>query len=229
VILEVRAPLVDLLTPLDGVDQCVARGSDLPAFDFHCPLMSLPLAFATTVDTIPARERYLEADPVRVAAWRTRLGPAAKPRVGLAWRGNPAHPRDWDRSIAFAEIATLLRPDIEWFSLHHDLRGADAEALAGRDDIRHFGAEMTFPETAALAEVLDLVISVDTAMGHLAGALGRPVWIMLPQRPDWRWMTDRQDSPWYPSARLFRQDAPGDWAGVLARVAEALRAEFPPA
>ncbi len=227
VILEVREPLVDLLTALEGVDLLLARGAALPEFDFHCPLMSLPLAFATTVETIPAPVRYLQADPARATAWRARLGPAAKPRVGLAWSGNPNHPRDRERSIAFADIATLLSPDIEWFSLHRDLPEMDAQGLHTRTDIRHFGAEMTFAETAALAEAMDLIISVDTAIAHLAGALGRPVWILLPHRPDWRWMTERAGSPWYPSARLFRQDAPGDWAGVLARAARALQAEFP--
>ena len=175
VILEVREPLIDLLAALEGVDALVVRGADLPAFDFHCPLMSLPLAFATRVETIPAPERYLTADAARIEAWRARLGPAAKPRVGLAWSGNPRHPRDWDRSIPFAALAPLLTPGIEWFSLHRELRAADAQALAARTDIRHFGAEMTFPETAALAELMDVVVSVDTAIAHLAGALGRPV------------------------------------------------------
>lgn len=222
VIMEVHKPLLGLLKNLDGVSQLLANGSALPAFDYHCPLMSLPLAFKTDLTTIPAHKSYIASNPNKVAAWRNRLGAKTKPRVGLAWSGNPDNMRDRHRSIELAVMRSLLCTEIEWFSLHREVRDSDAELLSSNTDIRHFGGQMDFDETAAVIELMDLVVSVDTSIAHLAGAMGKPVWILLPFRPDWRWLLDRDDSPWYPSARLFRQDKIGDWATVMQNVQLAL-------
>ncbi|MGE0372020.1 MAG: tetratricopeptide repeat protein [Gammaproteobacteria bacterium] len=224
VILEVQAPLVSLLARLPGVAQVIAAGDPPPAADFHCPLMSLPLAFRTDHRTIPAAIPYLRSDPARTAAWRSRLDRSGTVRTGLAWSGRPAFRNDYNRSIRPTEFIPLLAVDATFVSLHQELRDRDRELLASCPQIRHYGAELNdFDDTAALIESLDLVISVDTSVAHLAGALGKPTWILLPYTPDWRWLLDREDSPWYPGARLFRQPRPGDWDSVIQRVAGELR------
>jgi tetratricopeptide (TPR) repeat protein len=218
VILEVQAPLVELLRSLPGVTRVLARGDALPGFDLHCPLLSLPLAFGTKLATIPASPAYLAADPAREQAWRDRLGPAGKLRVGLAWSGNPVHQNDHNRSIAFEQFARLLGPHCEFVSLQKEYRDDDAAALE-HSPVRDFSAHLAdFSDTAALCASLDLIITVDTSIAHLAGALGKPVWILLSDAVDWRWLLERSDSPWYPSARLVRQHIGGDWSAVLARV-----------
>lgn len=223
VVLEVQAPLLPLLTNLEGALQVLAQGSALPAFDYHCPLLSLPLAFKTEVNSIPTGIPYIHSDAARVAAWRDRLGKKAKPRVGLAWSGNPGHKNDHNRSLALAELLPLLHDGAEWISLQQEVRANDAALLAQRTDIRHFGAQLNdFAETAALVELMDVVISVDTSVAHLAGAMGKPLWILLPFNPDWRWLLNREDSPWYPTARLFRQPAIDDWTAVIDRVGKEL-------
>lgn len=224
VILEAPEPLMGLLAYLDGVDRLVPKGKQVFALDFHCPLMSLPLAFKTSLETIPAPRRYIESDPALKTAWGARLGPKTRPRVGLAWCGKPRHKADQQRSVPLALMRSFMTPGIEWFSLHRELRESDAPLAAASPDLRHFGDEMDFDQTAALIDNLDLVISVDTAMAHLAGAMGKPVWVLLPAAADWRWLTDREDSPWYPSARLIRQERSGDWAPVMQRVYLELRA-----
>lgn len=226
VILEVPKPLLGLLKNLDGVAQLVAKGSALPTFDYHCPLMSLPLAFKTDLETIPAPDNYIASDPSKVLAWQNRLGAKTKPRVGLAWRGSPKQSSDRHRSVGLAALLPLLCPQIEWFSLHKEVRESDARLLSSRADIRHFGDEMDFVETAAVVELMDLVISVDTSIAHLAGSMGKPLWVLLPYIPNWRWLLDREDSPWYPSARLFRQDRRGDWDTVTQNVKQELRTWF---
>ena len=148
--------------------------------------------------------------------------------MGLAWRGNPENGSDSSRSMGLALMSRLCTAGITWFSLHNDLLEGEAEVLAAHPEIQHFGEEMNFVETAALIEHLDLVVSVDTAIAHLAGALGREVWIPLRYKPDWRWLLGREDSPWYPSARLFRQKTRGAWEGVLDEISRALRARFRP-
>lgn len=224
VILDAQPPLQSLLAGLDGVAQVVARGSPLPSFDLHAPLLSLPLAFGTTLDTVPARVPYLAANPRGVAEWSARLGPRTRPRIGVAWSGSATHKNDSYRSAPLADMAPLAGLDVELVSLQKEVRPRDAEAARALG-IRHFGEELTdFSATAALAANLDLVISVDTSVVHLAGALGREVWVLLPFRGlDWRWLLGRQDSPWYPTARLFRQDRHEAWAGMLHRVARALQ------
>jgi ADP-heptose:LPS heptosyltransferase len=201
----------------------MALGEPLPAFDLHCALMSLPLAFGTRADSMPSEVPYLHADAVRVARWRERLADAAAPRIGLAWSGSRMLRNDANRSIALERLAPLAAPGRTLVAVQKDIRDADRASLAALG-VRDFSDTLgDFADTAALVESLDLVISVDTAAAHLAGALGKPVWVLLPFSPDWRWLLDREDNPWYPTARLFRQPRPGDWDEPIARVAEALR------
>jgi hypothetical protein len=227
VLLEAQAAVLPLLQTLEGVERLVRRGEALPGFDFHCPLMSLPLAFRTDLGNVPARVPYLHSDPARVQAWRDRLGEAAKPRVGMVWSGSQGLRND-KRSMALAQMLPLARPGLEWVSLQKEVPACDAELLAAHNDIRDVGADLRdFADTAALVELLDLVVTVDTSVAHVAGALGKPLWILLPFNPhDWRWLLEREDSVWYPTARVFRQPAAGDWASVIARVGEELGRRF---
>ncbi len=221
VIVETPPALRDLLGSLAGVAQVVSRGDKLPPFDLHCPLGSLPLACATRLASIPADVPYLAADPGRIAKWRERLAPSGRPLVALTWRGRP-HPRD--RSVPFAALAPMLAlARIEFVSLQQDLTGEEARAIAGRDNIRHFGAAIEdFADTAAIMACVDVVVSIDTSVAHLAGALGKPLWLMLIFAADFRWLVGRPDSPWYPTARLIRQPRTGEWPEVVERVARAL-------
>ncbi len=224
VTIEAPRALVDLLGSLPGAPMVVARGDKLPPFDLQCPLASLPLAFATRLHTIPADVPYLAADPARIAKWRERLPPSGRRRIALAWRGRP-YPRD--RSVPFAALAPLLsRPDVEFVSLQQELTEDEARALPGFASLRHVGPEIEdFADTAALIASADAVVSIDTSVAHLAGALGKPLWLMLIHAADFRWLVGRADSPWYPTARLVRQARTGDWSDVVGRVAGAL-AEF---
>jgi tetratricopeptide (TPR) repeat protein len=227
VILEVQPPLVRLLRSLQGIDTVMARGETLPAFDFQAHMLSLPYIFGTVLETIPGATPYLFADPADIEAMRVRLGQVRKTglRVGLAWAGNSyanlpdMAAVDRRRSLAPEFLAPLFEiPEIDFISLQ---KGSKAPAAFGLTD---FMDEMRdFADTAALVENLDLVISVDTSVAHLAGALGKPVWLLNRYDAEWRWLDGRTDSPWYPGMRLFRQAAPGDWAGVIAEVAAALR------
>ena len=219
VILEVPIALAPLMATLTGAAAIVVRGDALPDFDLHCPLMSLPLAFKTTVASIPAQVPYLGADAQRRSKWHTRLGTKVRPRVGLVWSGNIDYKNDHNRSIALRNLENLLSLEIEYHSLQKEVRPGDKSALVEFKGIHSHERELhDFVDTAALIAELDLVITIDTSVAHLAGALGIPVWILLPHTPDYRWMLDRSDSPWYPSARLIRQQVPGDWTGVLAQV-----------
>jgi tetratricopeptide (TPR) repeat protein len=225
VILEVPPALVSLLARMNHAARVVARGDRLPMFDLHCPLLSLPRALGTRVETIPCDVPYLRPSPDAAAAWRARLGSAASPRVGIAWSGSLAHKNDHNRSMTLAAFARLLVPGIKYVCLQKELRPADERVLAERSDIQVFGDQLgDFDDTAGLVSAMDLVISVDTSAAHLAGALGRPVWLLLPFRPDFRWLLDRADSPWYPTMRLFRQRGPGDWDSVIEPARDALLA-----
>jgi tetratricopeptide (TPR) repeat protein len=225
VVLEVQPALKQLVASLPGVTQLIGRGEPLPDTDLHCPLLSLPRAFATGLDSIPADVPYLRADETRVARWRARLAGLNAPRVGLVWAGNPAHKNDRNRSLALHRLAGLLAvPDAQFVSLQKNVDGADAARLRETRNVLDLGGELVdFADTAAVISLLDLVVTVDTAIAHLAGTLGKPVWILLPFVADWRWLIGREDSPWYPTARLLRQPAIGDWASVLARTCEELR------
>ena len=223
VILEVQPALKRLFQTLDGVDLLVKRGPELPEFDFQANLADLPRIFGTTLQTVPDKP-YLSANPVLTRVWRKRLGSSGF-KVGLVWAGNPAFPDARHKSIALQQLAPLAScRGIKWVSLQ---KGAEpSELAAAPDGMRLLSIDerlVDFADTAAVIENLDLVITIDTAVAHLAGALGRPVWVLLPLVPDWRWLVEREDSPWYPSMRLFRQTELGNWAAVVERVARELR------
>ena len=234
VILEVQKPLRSVFTTLRGVAHLVQRGDALPAFDFYCPLMSLPLAFETTLSNIPANIPYLTANPEKSSFWKERLGRKNKRRVGLVWSGGVklSH-REWmdineRRNIPLIKLAPLKNADVEFYSLQ---KGQQAElelVELMRDNwegphVIDFTSELIdFSDTAALIDNLDLVISVDTSVVHLAGALGKPTWVLNRFDTDWRWLLDRTDSPWYPSVKLYRQERSGNWDDVIQRVKEDL-------
>jgi Glycosyltransferase family 9 (heptosyltransferase) len=226
VILEVAAPLHALMKGMEGVSLCLPRtmGDELPEFDLHCPLGALPLAFKTRLATIPASPCYLPPLPeARLRVWQDRLGAHDRLRIGLVWSGNPGHGNDHNRSMPLRVMGPLHDAPARFVSLQKDPRADDKATLLERTDIVDLTAHLTdFAETAALISCLDLVITVDTSVAHLAAALGRPTWILLPYTPDYRWLLDRDDSPWYPSVRLFRQDESRDYASVIARVREEL-------
>jgi tetratricopeptide (TPR) repeat protein len=227
VVLEVQPELKTLLAQLDGVAAVVARGEALPPFDLHCPLGSLPLAMKTELATVPAPIPYLSADEGYLKKWSARLDDLPRPRIAIAWAGNPAHENDRNRSIPFGALAALFASPFapSFISIQRELRDADRAQLAAAPWVRHIGEELAdFSDTAAVLALCDLTISVDTAPVHLAGALGRPFWALIPFAPDWRWTLDGETTPWYPNARLFRQSAPGDWSDVIVRVRDALTA-----
>jgi tetratricopeptide (TPR) repeat protein len=228
VIVEVQPALKSLLADFAGAAQVIAFGESLPPFDLYCPMLSLPAAFGTDLDTVPAKIPYLAADEERIAEWRGRLPAQPGLRVGLVWSGNPTHQNDRHRSIPLAQLACLLDvPETNFVSLQKDVREEDAAVLADAPRVAPIGGGLRdFRDTAAVIALLDLVIAVDTSVAHLAGAMGKPVWVLVPFCPDWRWMLERADSPWYPSARLFRQPAIGDWQRAISQVRAAL-AELP--
>lgn len=223
ILLEAPRQLLPLLSSLPGISRLIAAGDPLPAFDWHCPLMSLPGLFDTRVETIPAAIPYLAAGGGALARWKERLGPARELKVGLVWAGRPLYVRDFARSMPFAAFGPLWDiQGVSWYSLQVGERQSDLSAgPAGRiEDLSPYLTD--FNETAAALSQLDLVVSVDTAVAHLAGALGRPCWVMLPYFADWRWLMGRTDSPWYPTLRLFRQTKRGDWADIVSQIADAL-------
>jgi tetratricopeptide (TPR) repeat protein len=220
VVLEVHPSLKALMSTIAQVSDVVASDEPLPAFDIHCPLMSLPLAFATEVATIPATVPYILPPAERIARWKNRLPEGGAPRIGIVWAGSAAHSNNHNRSIALAQLIRILStPDFQFVCLQKDLSKADVEILQRHGRVAVFGDEIAdFADTAAIIAMVDLVVSVDTSVAHLAGALGRPLWVLLPFSADYRWMVDREDSPWYPSARLLRQPQIGDWGSVLERL-----------
>ncbi|PIT71874.1 hypothetical protein B9Z41_16530, partial [Limnohabitans sp. JirII-31] len=205
VVMETPAALLPLLQSLEGVDEWVAKGQALPAFDYHCPLMSLPLAFKTTLSTIPSPESYLRSDNAKVAQWQAKLGPKTKPRISLVWSGSTGHKNDRNRSLRLNELLPYLPDGFEYVCLQKEIREVDEHALR-QSPIQHFSDELKdFADTAALCELMDVVISVDTSVAHLSGALGKPTWVLLPYTPDWRWLLDREDSE---SPRVLRRLQP---------------------
>lgn len=228
VIVVCNPALVELLTMVPGVDRIEPRGQRVKGYDFHWPLISLPLIFRTRLDTIPARVPYLRVPPARLEQWKQELGPAAGLRVGLVWAGNPGHRSDRDRSLAPLQLAPLARlPDNAKVTFYNLQKGTVSAHAAGMPPLPLIDLQQqnrNLADAAALIANLDLVITVDTAVAHLAGALGRPVWVLLQFGSDWRWLRDREDSPWYPTMRLFRQETLGNWQPVIERVTRELAA-----
>jgi tetratricopeptide (TPR) repeat protein len=218
IIFEVPRPLVRLLASLPGVEQIVAFGDPLPHFDVQCPLMSLPLAFRTTLATVPSPDGYIQNDADRLSAWRQRLGPKIKPRIGLTWSG--ASPK---RSFELSRLIPYLPDAFDYFCLQANVAASDQEALETSEIFQFEGLIKDFTDNSALCACMDLVVSVDTSVAHLACSTSKTTWIMLAYVADWRWLTEREDSPWYSSVRLFRQQSEGDWEGVFERVAAELR------
>ena len=247
VIVECQPSLIPLLRGVSGIHHLVPRGSPLPEFDVHCPLLSLPRVCATTVDTIPARIPYLTASTERVRHWQSRLAGERRFRIGLAWQGNPQHHLDRLRSIPLTAFSSLMTiSDIVCYSLQKGFGADQVAQIPGTWPVADLGPELDLPavadihpetppaipaletagafvDTAAVMKNLDLVITTDTSIVHLAGALGVPTWLLLSQSCDWRWLAQRDDTPWYPTVRLFRQPRLGDWSGVFSRVADELR------
>ena len=223
VLLQVPRSLLGLVASLQGVTEAIEEGAPVPPFDFHCALMSLPGAFQTDLCSIPLAQGYLSVSPGKYQYWQQRLGLKQAVRIGLVWNGAIGTQRDKDRSLPLGQLLTHLPSQFEYICLQKEIRDSDRGHLAA-SGIRYFGPEIAdFTDTAALCELVDLVISVDTSVAHLAGALGRPTWVLLPYVADWRWLMGREDSPWYKSVRLIRQGVDVNWAEVLRTVFGNLR------
>jgi tetratricopeptide (TPR) repeat protein len=224
VVLEVQPELKTLLTGIDGIVSCHARGETLPAYEVYCPLGSLPLALKTEPSSIPADIPYLRADDAHIAKWRPAIEALPGKRVALAWAGQARHSNDRNRSIDLKLLEPLFGIEgMSFISIQRELRDDDAVLLARHANVAHLGGNLAdMADTAAVSTLADLTIAVDTSVVHLAGALGRDVWVLLPFSPDWRWTLTGTHSPWYPRARLFRQPAPGDWPSVIAAARDAL-------
>ena len=221
VVFEVQPPLLGLIAAALPNTEVVARGQPLPPHNWQCPLMSLPLALHTDAARLPPPLTVLP-DASLVSLWQTRLGPRDRPRVGVVWSGNPQQSDDIHRSIPLATLLPALHPGIEWISLQQEVRPWD-EAAMRTGHLRHFGNQLqSFDDTAALCAQMDLVVSVCTSVAHLAASMGQALWLLAAHTADWRWLTEREDSPWYPSVRIFRQPQAGDWSGVLRQVSAAL-------
>jgi hypothetical protein len=220
VTLACQPELAGLMRGIDGIERIILPGEPRPACDTHLPLLSLPRVFGTRLGTIPANVPYLHADPARAEHWKSRLAEhAGFLKVGLCWSGRATHSRDIFRSIPPEQLAPLASvKGVRFFSLQKGVATAPPIPL-----IDHTSDLRDFSDTAALINNLDLVITVDTAVAHVAGAMGRPVWLLLSFCPDWRWLLERPDSPWYPTARVFRQTSAGDWRAVMLDVSELLR------
>jgi tetratricopeptide (TPR) repeat protein len=217
VLLESPKELINLFKTLKGVDQLIKFGTPLPAFDYQCPLMSLPLALNLTIDNIPFSEGYLSSDYQILNKWNLLLGPKVKPRLGIAWSGNKDHKNDRARSLKLSEIISYLPQEFECISLQKEIREYD-NIIFEQSDIKQYSEYLeNFSDTASLCELMDVIISVDTSVAHLAGALGKRTCVLLPFQGDWRWLFDCQkiDSPWYKSLKLYRQDQKKEWPTVL--------------
>ena len=224
VILEVPHELFELLTGLEGVDQLLRKGESPPHFDYQCPLMSLPLAFNTQLKNIPSPNAYIKCDPTKALFWTNRLSTHQYPdgnkaKVGLVWSGNPAHHNDRNRSLSLSQLHELVQLDLDFISLQKNMSQTDKETLVTFSSVRDVSPTLRdFSDTAALVECLDLVVAVDTSVAHLAAAMGKPVWVLLPFNSDWRWLEKTSTSPWYSCMRLYRQRTNKDWKSVLEQV-----------
>ena len=228
VLLAVHHTLQPLLQSLDGVDVFITKGDALPPFDYHCPLLSLPLAMQTDMQSIPGPQSYLRADANKVRDWAERLGNKTKPRIGVVWSSTSKFKGDAQRSMAFSQFQQALPiAGFQYVCLQKEIKDSDRGSFAERNDIMFFGDQMhDFSDTAALAENMDLIISTCTSVPHLSGAMGKSTWILLGHIPDWRWMLHRDDSPWYSRMKLYRQGADWQWDAVLRRVHQDLIALF---
>ncbi|MDR3435503.1 glycosyltransferase family 9 protein [Telmatospirillum sp.] len=223
VVLQISRELYPFARRMKGIDALVVRGEVPPPFDTHCEMMSLPMAMGLKMTDLPGRIPYLSLDQARVRHWRKRLADLPGPRVALVWAGRPNHFNDANRSVRLPDLAGLGMPDVTFLAVQQGPKAVEAASPpAGMRLVDLSGEIRDFDDTAAILSVIDLLISVDSSPVHLAGALGRPAWVMLPFIPDWRWLMKRADTPWYPSLRLFRQPAWGDWPAVVQAMAEEL-------
>ena len=219
IILETPQALISLVSTVRGNFKIIKLGDPLPHFDYYCPVMSLPLAFKTTLENIPSDMPYLYAEKSKISLWGERLGPKIKPRVGLVWSGSKGHKNDHNRSLLFKQLKLICDLPFEFHCLQKEIREIDLKVLGKEGNIKEHQNELIdFSDTAALISHLDLVVSVDTSVAHLAGALGKNVFLMLPYAPDYRWMNERPDTPWYPTMRLFRQPKADDWTSVVSKI-----------
>jgi hypothetical protein len=223
VVLEINQETLSLAQRSTGFDQIVTRGTLPPAFDMHCEMMSLPMALGLKLDDLPGPMPYLQPDPQRVERWRQRIGDLPRPLVALAWAGRPTHFNDHNRSMTLAQLAPLGSAGATFLSIQKGPAAVQADTPPAGMSMLSLSNEIAdFEDTAAILSLADLLISVDSSPVHLAGALGRPTWVMLPRVPDWRWLLERDDTPWYPQMRLFRQETRGDWSAVIGRIATEL-------
>jgi tetratricopeptide (TPR) repeat protein len=219
IILEAPQALISVLSSLRGNFKIIKLGDPLPHFDCYCPIMSLPLAFKTTLESIPSEMPYLFADENKISLWGERLGAKIKPKVGLVWSGFKGHKNDRNRSLLLKQLDSIFSLPFEFYSVQKEIRDIDLEELNNLTQIKeHQNDLVDFSDTAALIHHLDLIISVDTSVAHLAGALGKKVFLMLPYAPDYRWMDERSDTPWYPTIKLFRQPKVEDWDSVISEI-----------
>ena len=229
VILQVSAPLLALAKSLKGNFTIIQEGDALPPVDFVCPVMSLPLAFKTTLNTVPAKTPYLFAQADQKKAWQDKLGKKTKPRIGIVWSGSLTNKIDLNpaskRNIPLAQLKALFDLPVEFHVLQKEFREEDKAILADLKQL-HFHELADFANTAALIDEMDLVVSSCTAVAHLSGALGKETWVMLPYTADYRWLLEREDSPWYPAVKLFRQNKVGDWAEQLEKISNLISAKF---
>jgi tetratricopeptide (TPR) repeat protein len=224
VVLEVQATLKPLIATLQGDIEVVAAGEPLPTFDYHCPMLSLPLAFQTVLETIPGKTPYLFTDPARREVWRTRLGEKKTKRIGLVWGGKYLFGSDFVRNMPARHIAPLLTLPFEFHCLQKQIWRDDQAAVQAMPQIHtHMDELNDFADTAALIAEMDLIVTSDTSIAHVSGALGMPMWLLTCWGADWRWLMERRDCPWYPSATLFRQPEKGDWESVVGKIREKLQ------
>jgi tetratricopeptide (TPR) repeat protein len=230
VILEIEPSLFPLLQDLRPGLILIQKNTRPPEYDFHCPMMSLPLAFRTSLNTIPHQTPYLSTNKKKYSHWKSKLGLASRFRIGIAWSGNPFHKNDYQRSIPLAHLESLFLVNAEFHAIQKDIRVEDLHLAAVIPNLKLHSDELEdFSDTAALVEAMDLIITVDTSVAHLAGALARPTFLLISYVPDFRWLLFREDTPWYPSFALFRQTSVGDWSTVISRILVALRNKLPAA
>jgi ADP-heptose:LPS heptosyltransferase len=216
--MEVEKPLINLMKCLLPPENIFQKGGVLPKFDFHCPLISLPIVFNTSVTSVPFPKSYLTANNRRVAWWKTHLGNTEKPRVGLCWRGNPSHPNDSRRSTSLRDIIGTLKSDFEWVSLQYAIDDEEEKLLKNNKRVRHFGQLIgDFAETAAFCKNLDAVICVDTSIAHLAGSIGLDTYLLLAQVADSRWHADGNNTPWYNNVTILRRDSDKNYPELLSQ------------